>query len=78
MPFQTRKTSVVNTLVKQFMWNQWLNFSFAMLREYFFLRNKNKNNNLLNHSSSAVSYVVRHFREYHNAYARFPLSVNNG
>ncbi len=22
------------------------------------------------------SYVFRHFREYHNAYARFPLSVN--
>ncbi len=72
-----RSRNVVNTSVKQSMWHQWLNFSFATLREYFFLRKENKNNNLLNHSSPP-SYVVRHFREYHNAYyARFPLSVNN-
>ncbi len=57
------------------MCHQWLNFSFATLREYFFLRKENKNNNLLNHSSPP-SYIVRHFREYHNAYARFPLCVN--
>ncbi len=37
---------------------------------------QSKNNNLLNHSSPP-SYVVCHFREHHNAYARFLLSVNN-
>ncbi len=31
-----RSRNVVNTSVKQSMWHQWLNFSFATLREYFF------------------------------------------
>ncbi len=30
-----RSRNIVNTSVKQSMWHQWLNFSFAMLREYF-------------------------------------------
>ncbi len=52
-------------------------FQFCDTARILFLHKENKNNNLLNHSSPP-SYVVRHFREYHNAYyARFPLSVNN-
>ncbi len=43
--------NVINTSVKQSIWHQWLNFSFAKLREYFFLHKENKNNNLVNHSS---------------------------
>ncbi len=34
--------NIVNTLVKQSMWHQWLNFSFAMLQEYFFCAKKTK------------------------------------
>ncbi len=41
-----------------------------------FFHKGNKNNNLLNHSSPP-SYIFHHFREYHNAYAGFCLSVNN-
>ncbi len=60
-----RSRNVVNTSVKQSMWHQWLNFSLAMLGEYFF------------YHSSPPSYVFWHFREYHNAYTRCRLSVNN-
>ncbi len=60
-----RSRNVVNTSVKQSMWHQWLNFSFATLREFFFLRKEN-NNNLLN--SSPPSYVFCHFGEYLRTY----------
>ncbi len=45
-------------------------------RILFFLHKENKNNNLLNHSSPP-SYLIHRFREYHNTYTRFRLSVNN-
>ncbi len=41
-----------------------------------FFAQRNKNNNLLNHSSAPELRLLP-FREYHNAYARFPPSVNN-
>ncbi len=37
-----RSRNVVNISVKQAMWHQWLNFSFAMLREYFYCAKKTK------------------------------------
>ncbi len=55
-----RSRNVARTSVKQTMWHQWLNFGFVKLREYFFVRKENKNNNLFN-NSSPPSYVFRHF-----------------
>ncbi len=49
---------------------------FDATRILFFAQRKQKQQNLLNHSSPP-SYVSHHFREHHNAYARFSLSVNN-
>ncbi len=48
----------------------------AIFVTFCFAQIKQKLHNLLNHSYSP-SYVFLHFREYHNAYARFPLSVDN-
>ncbi len=45
-------------------------------RILFFAQRKQKQHNLLKHSSP-LSYVFRHFREFHKAYAHFSLNVNN-
>ncbi len=73
-----RSRNVVNTSVKQSMWHQWLNFSFATLREYFFFFCAKKTKITI-YSTILLPRVleIRHFRKYHNAYTRFPLSVNN-
>ncbi len=57
------------------MWHQWLNFNFVKLREYVCAQRKK----LLLYSIILLPKVtaLHHFKEYHNAYTRFPLHVNN-
>ncbi len=73
----SQSRNVVKTSVKQSMWQQWLNFSFATLRGFFFLCKESKNNNLLNHSFPP-SYVLRYFGEYPRTYLTQPALFTFG